>query len=89
MTVQHSLSNDQMSKDCLDFFKEYAQDAGNWGGSPLVGGNIPTTPQDKGYITDLKKKGYINTWQETKALIWMEFTEKGKELAAIFGIEIE
>ena len=69
-------------------FFEYAKDAGNWGGYPLIGGNVGGDAADKGFIVNMKKRGLITTFVQDGD-IWMDFTEKGLALALENGIEIE
>jgi len=59
---------------------DYADDAGNWGGRPLVGGNVGDAPADKGHLTDLKRKGLVETdCPDDDGNLWLEFTSKGVE----------
>jgi hypothetical protein len=77
--------NKDLSEKCLSLFIAYAQDAGNWDGLPVIGGNINSTLENNGYLGDLVKKGYIETeWFESGQFI--RFTNKGKELAEENGI---
>ena len=85
------LNGEQMTKETFDLFMAYAKDAGNWSGTPLVGGNVKTTPADLGRISHLKKSGYITTFAGTgsdKNAKYIDFTEKGKKFAATNGIII-
>ena len=59
---------------------DYADDAGNWGGRPLVGGNVGGEPADKGNLTDLKIKGLVETDTDPTDrpdLAWLSFTPLG------------
>ena len=69
-------------------FKAYAEDAGNWNGTPLVGGNVGGSQEDNGNLTHLKKLGLVETFEYGKE-IWISFTDKGRALAKKMGIEIE
>lgn len=71
-----------------ELFMAYAKDAGNWSGTPLVGGNVADTKEDRGNLTQLKKAGLIRT-QADAGDIWMIFTQLGIEYAKELGIEIE
>jgi hypothetical protein len=42
-------------------FFAYAKDAGNWNGSPLVGGNVGGGRGERGNLTQLKQAGLIET----------------------------
>ena len=72
----------------LELFLAYARDAGNWGGTPLVGGNVDTSAALRGNLTQLKRAGLIETWIAEKKT-WMKFTAAGKAFAAGHGVEIE
>ena len=86
--LQHNITSRS-----LGVFLIYAKDAGNWGGQPLVGGNVGGSLEDNGNLTQLKKVGLITTQEEKErgrpACVWIRFTDKGKALAAEYGIEIE
>ena len=71
----------------LDLFLEYARDAGNWGGSPLVGGNVGGTKEDRGNLTQLKKAKLIRTFRQD-GFDWIMFEPAGIELAAAHGIDV-
>jgi len=72
-------------------FLEYAADSPNWNGSALVGGNVGGDPEDKGYIVNMKKRGWIVTEPDydNPRNVWMHFTEEGRKVAAENGIEIQ
>ena len=59
----------------------YVDDAPNWGGEPLLGGNIPFTAADRGNLTDLKRKGLLTTFSDAGDE-WVQFTPAGLALAA-------
>lgn len=71
----------------LALFIKFAKDSDNWNGQPLVGGNFDLTSEDKGHLTDLKKKGFVKTFTE-EGNLWLDFTASGKELALANGIKI-
>lgn len=71
----------------LELFLAYAADAGNWGGCPLVGGNVGGGREDTGNLTHLKKAGLITTYTDGAA-VYIHFTEAGRNLAAEHGIKI-
>lgn len=76
-----------LTEESLKLFLLYANDAGNWNGNPLVGGNITHTQKDNGNLTDLKKKGLLTTFR-SDGYDWIEFTAAGIAFAALHGIEI-
>jgi hypothetical protein len=77
----------------LALFLEYAEDAPNWGGSPWVSaGNVWLTKEQRGNITDLKKKGLVEIG-DSEGLgksrdQYLIFTEAGIALARSHGFEI-
>jgi len=70
----------------LTIFLAYAKDADNWNGTPLVGGNVGGSKEDRGNLTQLKRAGLIETFQDDG--LWIKFTAAGKVLAAENGINI-
>ena len=76
-----------ITETSLALFLEYAEDASNWNGMPLVGGNVSSGPAERGNLTQLKVAGLIETFKE-EGHIWLDFTDAGKALAAEHGIII-
>ena len=68
-----------------ELFMAYAEDAGNWSGTPLVGGNVPATKEATGNLTDLKRKGLLTTWEDVNE-VWIRFTDEGVAYAAQHGV---
>ncbi len=71
----------------LEIFLAYAKDACNWSGTPLVGGNVPCSKEDRGNLTQLKQAGLITTFVD-EGNTWMDFTEAGKALAVEHGVSV-
>ncbi len=71
----------------LALFLDYARDAGNWSGTPLVGGNVGGSAEDRGNLTQLKRAGLIDTFLSNGEQ-WIQFTDAGRKLAAQYGIEV-
>lgn len=71
----------------LQLFLDYARDAGNWSGTPLVGGNVGGSKEERGNITQLKRAGLVKTFVD-EGNTWLQFTAEGKALAAQHGVEI-
>ncbi len=71
----------------LALFTEYAKDAPNWAGCPMVGGNVTHNKERDGVLTSLKKKGLVQTFgdSDNKRIVWLEFTDDGRSLAASIG----
>ena len=68
-------------------FEAYARDAGNWGGNPLVGGNVGGSKEERGNLTQLKRAGLITT-QVDEGNTWISFTPDGIQYAASLGIDL-
>jgi hypothetical protein len=81
-----------LSPAALALFLEYARDAGNWSGAPLVDGNVEGSPERNGYLLRLKLAGFITTQYEKEpgrpGCTWMFFTAEGKALAAAHGVNL-
>lgn len=77
----------EITEASKSLFVAYAKDAGNWGGTPLVGGNVGGSKQDAGNLTDLKKRGLLTTF-ESDRLQWVSFTDAGVTYAKSLGIEV-
>ena len=70
----------------LALFKEFAEDAANWNGEPLVGGNVQVTAETRGNLTQIKKAGLVTTDKDEDGNLWLQFTPTGVALAAEMGI---
>lgn len=79
-----STANHTLTAETFALFMAYAHDAGNWGGTPLVGGNIPSSLANNGHITNIKKAGLASTFKD-EGNMWMQFTPAGVELAVANG----
>lgn len=86
MTTEHPASIN-LTKTSLDLFVAYAEDADNWSGMPLVGGNVGGSKEERGNLTQLKKAGLITTFVD-EGCTWIIFTDMGVEYAAALGITI-
>ena len=76
-----------ITESSLALFVEFANDACNWNGTPLIGGNILVSKAGRGNLTQLKKEGLVKTFVEGGDT-WLEFTPAGIILAAEHGIKI-
>ena len=72
-----------ISTDSLNLFIELASDAENWSGQPL----IDITKEQRGNLSDLKKKGLITTFRDD-GCDWADFTDAGIAFAAEHGINV-
>jgi hypothetical protein len=67
-------------------FMDYINDAGNWSGCPLVGGNVGGDAADKGYIMHWKMHGLATTERDGNC-VWLNFTAQGVAYARAFGAD--
>lgn len=79
----NSITNKEITEATKALFIAFAKDAGNWSGTPLVGGNVGGSKEDRGNLADLKKRGLVN-----EGCLWLAFTDTGRDYAAELGIEI-
>lgn len=70
-----------------DLFLAYARDAANWSGTPLVGGNVGGSKEDRGNLTQMKRAGLVTTFEE-EGCTWIKFTPAGVALAKSADVEI-
>lgn len=80
------MSTPSLTQQSLDLFLGYARDAGNWSGTPLIGGNV-TAAAERGNLTQLKKAGLITTFTD-RGDAFIQFTDAGKALAAEHGVTV-
>jgi hypothetical protein len=76
MSVEEMMTTLKITETSKTVFKAYADDAANWSGSPLVGGNVGGTKEERGNLTQLKRAGLITTF-ESDGHKWLSFTEAG------------
>lgn len=76
-----------ITQQSKELFIKYANDAGNWSGCPLVGGNVADTKENAGNLTQLKRAQLLTTHKEDGDS-WINFTPLGFEYAASLGITI-
>ena len=81
------MSQTEITPQSLKVFLAYAGDAGNWGGTPLVGGNVDGGPEERGNLTQLKRAGLIQTSRDDGAT-FVHFTPAGEALAAEHGVPL-
>jgi hypothetical protein len=77
-----------ITETSLKVFLAYARDAGNWSGTPLVGGNVGGGTAERGNLTQLKQAGLITTFYD-EGCTWITFTDAGKALAASNGVDLK
>jgi hypothetical protein len=76
----------KITEQSLDLFVRYAKDGGNWSGQPMIGGNVGGSKEDRGNLTQLKRAKLIAT-SKSDGCDWIQFLERGLELAAKLGID--
>ena len=74
-----------ITEKSLALFLAYARDAGNWSGTPLIGGNVGGSKEDRGNLTQLKRAGLIKSFDDGEGCQWIQFTDAGKALALQHG----
>tara|TARA_Y100000310_G_C20342650_1_gene650535 strand:- start:72 stop:305 length:234 start_codon:yes stop_codon:yes gene_type:complete len=57
-------------------FTNYFKDKGNWGGTPMIGGNVGGSKEERGNLTQLKKAKLITTFR-SDGFEWVDFTDTG------------
>ena len=72
----------------LELFLAFARDAGNWSGTPCIGGNVGGSKEDRGNITQMKRAGLVTTFT-SDGQTWLSFTPAGKAFAAEHGVEVK
>lgn len=63
-----------------EFFSALANDSWNWGGTPLFGGNVDDSAENKGLLTTLKTKGLLTSFR-SEGSTWIEPTDQGRAYA--------
>ena len=81
-----------LSPNAKKLFVLYVEDSGNWGGSPMVGGNVTLLGdrEDRGLLTHLKRAGLITTFKQDRedgGNAFVEFTDSGRAYAVELGLE--
>jgi hypothetical protein len=77
----------KLTDKSLALFLAYARDAGNWSGTPLVGGNVGGTAAERGNLTQLKRAGLVATFKY-EGETWIRFSDAGEQLALSHGVEL-
>jgi hypothetical protein len=73
-----------LTTQSLALFLELANDAGNWGGSPLFQGDKAQC----GNLSDLKRHGLIYTSEDDDGCVFVDFTDAGISFAKSCGIHL-
>ena len=82
----------KLGPNAKELFALYVSDSGNWGGTPMVGGNVTLLGdrEDRGLLTHLKKAGLITTFKQDRedgGNTFVEFTSEGRAYAVELGLE--
>jgi hypothetical protein len=86
LDVLHNTTGKVITPESMRVFLEYAFDAGNWSGQPLVGGNVGGSKEERGNLTQLKRAGLITTFSDDG--LWISFTQSGLDVAKSVGIDL-
>lgn len=90
-TKLNEVSNPKFVSDTSKLlFVLLIEDAGNWGGIPLWGGNVgDSSRQEAGYLTNLKKAGLLTTEQDSDnyRCQWVHLTLAGAVYAKQLGLD--
>jgi hypothetical protein len=86
-TKQAQRTPGPLTERSIALFAAYARDAGNWSGTPLVGGNVGGSKEDRGNLTQLKQAGIITTFNDGGDT-FLSFTDSGIAYAASLGIKV-
>jgi hypothetical protein len=79
------MDNMNITPDSLNLFLALANDADNWGGTPL----LELSPAERGNLTQLKQAELLTTFTDPEdGCVFAEFTDAGVALAAAHGIEL-
>ena len=81
------MDNTTLTNESKALFEALVKDAGNWAGEPMLGGNVPSDNTTRGNITDLKRKGLIETFRDAGDT-FVIFTDNGKEYANSIGLHV-
>lgn len=77
-----------LTPDSLALFLAHANDAGNWSGNPILNYGNDLTPEQKGNLTDLKRKKLLIV-EKHEGVEFVFFEPAGIALAAAHNITIE
>ena len=78
----------ELSANVAELFRLYFEDADNWSGTPMVGGNVTLLGEreDRGLLAHLKTAGLVKTFKE-EGCVFLSFTPKGFDYAKAQGFE--
>ena len=86
LDVLYNTTEKVITPESMRVFLQYAFDAGNWSGQPLVGGNVGGSKEERGNLTQLKRAGLITTFSDDG--LWISFTKSGQDVAKSAGIDL-
>ena len=78
----------KITDESMRVFLAYAADACNWSGTPMIGGNVGGSKEERGNLTQLKRAKLITTFRDG-GNDWLNFTDAGIALAAQHNITID
>ena len=82
--MQTETTTTTMTEATEKLFRDLAEDARNWAGTPMV----DVTTENRGNLTDLKKRGLLVTFK-SDGISFVDFTAAGVALAGSMGISID
>jgi len=70
---------ESLPANARQLFFLYVRDAGNWSGTPLVGGNVRLlgVREDRGLLSHIKQAGLVTT-DTDEGCTWLHFTALGR-----------
>ena len=85
--TQYQSMINKLTDGSFQLFSDLAEDAGNWSGTPLFGGNVGGDAESKGHLTHLKKIGMLTTFvdEDDRTCAWVEFTTLAKQFLLASG----
>lgn len=79
----------QLTEKSNALFLAFANDAGNWSGTPLIGGNVEMTRAKRGNLSDLVQKGLVMVSDDGEGNTWVHFTRAGVDYANEHGVDLQ
>ena len=77
----------ELTEGTKALFIEYLEDSPNWSWSPrITKGNVETSLKNNGHLTDMIKKGLVETFENEPNEYFMDFTQLGIDYARSIGL---
>lgn len=79
----------ELTQASHELFMEYAYDAPNWDGTPWASeGNVPLDASRRGNLSDIIKKGLVESHEYEPGAYFLTFTRIGKMYAKANGEDL-